>query len=165
MKGPAIFAALVTSALSLIAILPLPGEQLPGNPLEAAELDNVWASGCGQFCTTDGQSACTDSATCAESGEKPDITCTDEGAGDGSCTGSRHIVCGGALEMSGSNCYQPTPEACCPLPNTCVTIHYNWGVGWGVGTACAQGVTPQATDTGVRNLCTIVWNDVGCGYP
>ncbi len=106
-------------------------EDLPGVAVPDLELDDTIARGCGQFCTTHGQSICTvgvppingtPSNDCMTSGFYPFAPCAAPGAQCGTCWGAAlDQACYGDLRMSGELCYL-YPEGCCTPPYTCTTI-------------------------------------------
>lgn len=113
------------AALAAVALTccpePLLGRRTLGKPASAEVIDDLVASGCGQFCTTQGQGLCQQSIACHATLVNPlNIPCTSPGAACGACFGAQEIVCGGTLAMNGELCFEYS-TACCTPPGACTT--------------------------------------------
>lgn len=124
--------------------------QLPGNPVSISELDGLRGLGCGQFCSTTGNSQCTaaaGAAICVPTGATG--PCRNRGANCGACTGGKHIKCQGSDPGSRTLCATYL-ASCCSGSHTCTS---------GVGCTCIGAAAPGTH--GLRSLCRMFPNACG----
>ena len=156
-----LLALVATAGASLCDRGGLPGRDVPSLQLDAV----VAADGCGQFCTTQGQQACTARVDCDLTIEDPlNAPCVSPGAECGSCTGGTDIVCGGELNDNGEMC-STYPVPCCPVTGTCATVPGTTGGEYPVPNISCQCVSIGGPSTwvGIRVMCRMEYNYVDCG--
>lgn len=119
-----------------------------GEPAELSRLDEIRAAGCGQSPTTQGQSNCSGSASCATTGWFGYGACAAPGNICGSCSGNQDIICMG--NQGNCNLCSSYTTTCCSVSTNCVTQGGNscscttGGGGGAIGARTLSTVTPNA---------------------